>query len=72
MLGQLHISPTTLPIFLTYNTILNDPKNGCCVLGYHGAAMPVGQGAGSANGNGAQPIQTFIYAAYVFNPNGRL
>lgn len=69
LLGQLRISPTTLPIFLTYNTVLSDPKNGCCVLGYHGAAMSVGQGTGSANGNGAQPIQTFIYAVYAFNPN---
>jgi hypothetical protein len=27
--------------------------------------MPIGHGAGSANGNGKQPVQTFAYSAYV-------
>ncbi len=58
LLGQRHIDPRTTPIFLTYNTFLYEGSVGnCCVLGYHGATS-------SANGNGTQPIQTYIYAAY--------
>jgi hypothetical protein len=34
------------------------------VLGYHGASAPTGNGAGSTNGAGNQPVHTFIYAAY--------
>ena len=70
LINQLQIDPTTVPIFLTDQVLLydgNDYRN-CCVLGYHGAAMPVGLGGGSANGNGNNPVQTFIYAAYA-HPN---
>ncbi|HLY26170.1 MAG TPA: hypothetical protein VKQ72_07510, partial [Aggregatilineales bacterium] len=65
LLGQLHISSTTVPIFLTYNTFLyiGDNLSNCCVLGYHGAQNGVAHG-GSQNGNGNQQVQTFIYAAY--------
>jgi hypothetical protein len=67
LMGSLNISATTVPIFLTDNVLLYiGQKNylNCCILGYHGAGMPVGGGAGSANGNGKQPVQTFIYAAW--------
>jgi hypothetical protein len=67
LLGKLHISSTTVPIFLTDNVLLYDGHenyNNCCTLGYHGAGMPIGHGAGSASGNGNQPVQTFIYAAW--------
>lgn len=67
LMGSLHISPTTVPIFLTDNVLLyvgHDNYTNCCILGYHGAGMPVGSGAGSANGQGKQPVQTFMYAAW--------
>lgn len=53
-----HISPTVVPLFLTYNTFLyiQSPSN-CCVLGYHGATS-------SINGNGKQQINTYMFAAY--------
>ena len=67
LIRSLHISPTTVPIFLTDNVLLYDGHENytnCCTLGYHGAAMPVGHGAGSANGKGKQPVHTFIYGAW--------
>jgi hypothetical protein len=67
LLGSLHISSTTTPIFLTDNVLLYQGQENylaCCTLGYHGADMPVGLGGGSGNGNGQQPVQTFIYAAW--------
>ena len=67
LLNSLHISSTTVPIFLTDNVLLyigHANYLNCCVLGYHGAAMPVGGGSGSANGNGNTPVQTFIYSAW--------
>jgi len=65
LLGQRHISSTTMPIFLTYNIFLyiGDNLSNCCVLGYHGAQNGVARG-GSQNGNGSQQIQTFIFASY--------
>jgi hypothetical protein len=66
-MGSLQISATTVPIFLTDNVLLYIGQGNyanCCILGYHGAGMPVGRGAGSANGNGKQPVQTFMYAAW--------
>jgi hypothetical protein len=71
LMGSLHIDATTVPIFLTHNVLLFDGHNNytnCCTLGYHGAAMPLGHGAGQANGQGNNPVQTFIYAAYT-SPN---
>jgi len=62
-MGQGHTDPTHLPIFLTDNVMLNVGSD-CCIIGYHGAAMPVGRGAGSTNGNGNQSVQTFAFAAY--------
>jgi hypothetical protein len=70
LMGSLQIDSTTVPIFLTDNVLLYIKGGGfgytnCCILGYHGAGMPIGHGAGSANGQGAQPVQTFMYSAYV-------
>jgi hypothetical protein len=67
LINSLRISATTVPIFLTDNVLLyigHENYLNCCVLGYHGAGMPVGHGAGPANGQGKQPVQTFIYAAW--------
>lgn len=71
LMGSLHIDATTVPIFLTHNVLLFGGHNNytnCCTLGYHGAAMPLGHGAGQANGKGNNAVQTFIYAAYT-TPN---
>jgi hypothetical protein len=55
---DLNIDPTTLPIFLTHNTMLYiGTTDNCCVIGYHGASS-------SANGNGFQKVQTYMFAAY--------
>src|SRR5258708_13906203 len=69
LMGSLQIDSTTVPIFLTDNVLLyikGTPigYQNCCILGFHGAGMPIGRGAGSANGQGAQPVQTFMYSAY--------
>jgi hypothetical protein len=65
LINSLQIDPTTVPIFLTDNVMLYDGTyDNCCTIGYHGAGMPVGHGAGSANGQGNNPVQTFIYAAW--------
>jgi hypothetical protein len=71
LMGSLHIDATTVPIFLTHNVLLfdgHDNYTNCCTLGYHGAAMPLGHGAGQANGQGNNPVQTFMYSAYT-SPN---
>jgi hypothetical protein len=70
LMGSLQIDATTVPIFLTDNVLLytkgtSAGYQNCCILGFHGAGMPIGRGAGSANGQGAQPVQTFMYTAYV-------
>lgn len=58
LLVSLHLSPTTIPIFLTFDTFLYiSSVSNCCVLGYHGATT-------SLNGNGFQQVNTYIYAAY--------
>lgn len=58
LMVSMHISPTVIPIFITFDTFLYIHSLGnCCVLGYHGATT-------SLNGNGAQHINTYIYAAY--------
>ena len=65
LINSLQIDPTTVPIFLTDNVMLYDGSyDNCCTIGYHGAGMPIGHGAGSANGKGNNPVQTFIYAAW--------
>ena len=72
LMGSLQIDAQTVPIFLTDNVLLYTKVDkfkvtytNCCILGFHGAGMPVGHGSGSANGTGKQPVQTFIYSAYV-------
>jgi hypothetical protein len=66
LMGSLQISAKSLPLFLTDNVLLYQKTyDNCCILGYHGAGMPIGHGAGSANGQGKQPVQTFAYSAYV-------
>ena len=66
LLGSLHISPTTIPIFLTDNVVLYEHGTylDCCVLGFHGAAKVPGHGPGSTNGRGNNPVQTYVYAAW--------
>jgi hypothetical protein len=66
LLGQLRIDPTTIPVFLTDNSMLylgNNPQN-CCIIGYHGAPAPTVKGAGDENSQGNASVQTYIYAAY--------
>ncbi len=63
LMGSLQIDSTTVPIFLTDNVLLyikGSPigYQNCCILGFHGAGMPIGRGAGSANGQGAQPVMS--------------
>ena len=70
LMGQLHIDPKTLPIFLVDNAFLYDGKDwqapgACCILGYHGAGHPEGGGAGPTNGNGNQAVQTFMFASWM-------
>jgi hypothetical protein len=66
LLGQLHIDPTTIPVFLTDNSMLyiGNDLNNCCVIGYHGAPAPTVKGAGNANSQGNAAVNTYIYAAY--------
>ena len=66
--------PTHLPIYLTNNVLLSVGA-GCCVIGFHGAGLVPGKGAGSTHGNGNQPIQTYAWATYLSpgvyaRPNG--
>jgi hypothetical protein len=70
VMGQLHIDPKTVPIFLVDNAFLYsgkqwDAPGACCVLGYHGAGHPQGGGAGPINGNGGQAVQTFVFASWI-------
>ena len=59
--------PTHLPIYLTNNVLLHIGPNvtNCCVIGFHGAALVPGRGAGAVHGNGSQPIQTYAWASWV-------
>jgi hypothetical protein len=59
-INALHVPPQTFPIVLTDNTFLFRGDQ-CCVLGFHGALS-------SVNGNGNQPVQTYMYAAFI-TPN---
>lgn len=69
LMNSLQIDPGTVPIFVTYDTLLyaNNNLTDCCIVGFHGATT-------SLNGNGAQGVQTYIYEAFVspgifFNPS---
>ncbi|MDQ2717567.1 MAG: hypothetical protein M3Z08_21960 [Chloroflexota bacterium] len=52
LITKLHISSTTLPIFLTYDSFLYD-SGGCCILGYHDASTLGGK------------VYTHIFASYI-------
>lgn len=67
LMNSLHLDPHTLPIFATYNTLLytNNNPAACCVLGFHGAPRPQCRVTCAVNGNGAQPVQTFIYESWL-------
>lgn len=67
LMNSMHIDPHTIPIFATYDTLLylNHDPSVCCVLGYHGAASPVIPKFGAVDGNGSQPLQTFIFDAWI-------
>lgn len=68
-----YVDPTHLPVYLTNNVMLyqSTPSN-CCIIGFHSAGELPGHGAGSANGNGNQPVLTYAWGSYVtpgfFNP----
>ncbi len=62
-MGQQHTDPTHLPIFLTDNVMLYaGTVDNCCIIGYHGASVAVGNGSGSTHGQGRQGVQTFAYS----------
>ena len=58
-INTLGISPQTVPIVLTHNTMLyiGNPNN-CCIIGYHGAKSAL-------NGNGTQAVQTYIFSSFI-------
>jgi hypothetical protein len=58
---------THLPIYLTNQVFLHNGHNpaNCCVIGFHGAGLVPGNGAGDTHGNGNQPVQTFVWASWV-------
>jgi hypothetical protein len=65
LLGKLQIPGDVVPIFLTDNVLLyQGTYDNCCIIGFHGAGMPIGHGSGSANGKGNQSVNTFIYGAW--------
>ena len=58
---------THLPIYLTNQVFLHigpNPAN-CCVIGFHGAGLVPGRGAGSTHGNGNEEVQTYAWASWV-------
>jgi len=74
---QVAADPTHLPIYLTDSVLLHVGQNvfHCCVIGFHGAALVPGNGAGATNGNGNQDVQTYAWASWVqpgifARPNG--
>jgi hypothetical protein len=66
LMGKLQTDPTTLVLFATYDIVLYTGNNisNCCIIGFHGAFSPVGKGVGGTNGNGNQPVQTFMFASW--------
>jgi len=54
-----YIDPTHLPMYLTKDALLHCGENAfnVCSAGFHGAGN-------SNNGNGNQPVQTFVWASY--------
>jgi hypothetical protein len=58
---------THLPIYLTNDVFLFSGRNPthCCIIGFHGAGLVPGKGAGSTHGNGNQEVQTYAWASWV-------
>jgi len=65
-LGRLHLDPTRLAIFLTKDVMLyaDHDVTHCCAFGAHGAGHVTGGLSGSVNGNGNQPVHTFVWASW--------
>jgi hypothetical protein len=70
-----YVDPTHLPLYVTNEVMLysgTNPAN-CCIIGFHGAGLVPGKGAGSTHGNGNQPVLTYAWTSWVkpgtFNPN---
>jgi hypothetical protein len=73
VMGQLHLDPTHLVIFVTNNVFFGRPGYWCCDQGEHSSGSSDGRGGGSTNSNGNAQVQTWIYGAYLqpgtFNPS---
>ena len=70
LMGKLHLDPTHLAMFVTTDVVLykgNDPMapGACCGMGGHGAGHATGGDGGAANGNGNQPVQTFVWGSWL-------
>jgi hypothetical protein len=60
--------PAHLALYVSDDTVLGDPKKGCCVFGFHAAAA-------SAGSNGNASVQTYAWSSWlspglVAQPNG--
>jgi hypothetical protein len=56
-----YIDPTHLPFYLSKDVVRyfgDNPITGCCEIGFHGTAT-------SQNGNGNQPVQTWLSVSYL-------
>jgi len=63
-----YVDPAHLPIYLTKDVVLyhGNHLSSCCVEAFHGAGVPGGHILnGPPNGNGNQPVQTFVWASYL-------
>lgn len=70
ILANSGVSPTTLPIVISDDVYLyTNSLSNCCVVGFHGAAKTPGNGGGSINGNGDQPVLTYAWASWVPSPD---
>lgn len=64
LIGQLHLDPASLPIFLSDGVYLGDPPE-CCTTGFHGVySWGAGPDYGPVNGQGHQKISTYIWASW--------
>ena len=67
LIEKLHLDPTRLAVFVSKDVMLykdHDPTH-CCVMGGHGAGSPTSRGSGPVSGNGNQPVQTFLWSAWI-------
>ncbi len=66
-LKRRHLDPTRLAIFLTKNVLLYADHNPahCCSVGGHGAGHATGGLGGPVNGNGNQPVHTFVWSSWL-------